>query len=545
MSQFDAVTLGILWDRLISITNEIALSLVRTSFSTIVRENYDLACVLFDSEGRSLAQAALSVPVFIGTAPQTLRHMLARFPADTLRPGDVLITNDIEMGTGHLWDFNVMRPAFRNGRLVGFALSISHVSDIGGRGLSALNLSRYEEGLQIPITRLVRAGELDAGLIELIRKNVRASEQVVGDILANVTATEVGCRNLLEFMSDYGIDDLRPLARAIIGQSEQAMRREIAAVPDGVYENEAEIETHDRAVKLACQVTISGDRLHIGFEGTGPQVASAVNVPLCYTRAMAAYAVKCLILPNMPNNEGSVTPVELSVPPGSILNALPPAATGARNLVGHSVVPLIFGAMADALPGRVQADAGMTNLLNVDGRHANGNAFTTLHFSTGGFGALAGLDGTHATPAPSNMRVMPTEVWEIETSMLIERRNLRPDSGGPGEFRGGLGQEIVMRNDTGSPLTVVAMGRRSEFPPQGLRGGRPGALCVYRVNGAPVSAKGRYVLAPGDRVEMHNAGGGGFGDPARRDPARIRQDLAEGFLTLEGARRDYGFDPDA
>ena len=208
MKPIDAVTLGILWDRLISITNEIALSLIRTSFSTIVRENYDLACVLFDSEGRSLAQASYSVPVFIGTAPLTLRHMLKRFPAETLQPGDVVITNDIDIGTGHLWDINVMRPAFRGKTLVGFTLSISHLSDIGGRGLSALNTSRYEEGLQIPITKLVRAGQLDEELLALIRQNVRASDQVIGDILANVTATEVGCRNLVEFMDDYNIDDL-------------------------------------------------------------------------------------------------------------------------------------------------------------------------------------------------------------------------------------------------------------------------------------------------------------------------------------------------
>jgi len=541
LKPIDAVTLGILWDRLISITNEIALSLIRTSFSTIVRENYDLACVLFDSEGRSLAQASYSVPVFIGTAPLTLRHMLKRFPAETLQPGDVVITNDIDIGTGHLWDINVMRPAFRGKTLVGFTLSISHLSDIGGRGLSALNTSRYEEGLQIPITKLVRAGQLDEELLALIRQNVRASDQVIGDILANVTATEVGCRNLVEFMDDYNIDDLRPLALAIVGQSEQAMRRQIANIPDGVYENRLDIETLDQPVALACRVTIAGDRLHIDFDGTDPQVASAVNVPICYTRAMAAYAIKCLILPNIPNNEGSVIPIELSVPPGSILNALSPAPTGARNLVGHSVVPLIFGAMALVLPDRVQADVGMTNLLNVNGRHRDNRAFTTLHFSTGGFGAMSGLDGADATPAPSNMRVMPTEIWEIETGILVERRSLRPDSGGAGQFRGGLGQEIIMRNDTGNPLTVVTMGRRSYFPPLGLLGGKPGALSQYRINGKTVRAKGRYVLAPDDVIEIYNAGGGGYGPPEQRAMEQIKSDLAQGYITPEGASRDYGF----
>jgi N-methylhydantoinase B len=537
----DAVTLGILWDRLISITNEIALSLIRTSFSTIVRENYDLACVLFDPEGRSLAQASYSVPVFIGTAPATLRHMLRRFPPESLQPGDVVITNDIEAGTGHLWDINVMRPAFRNGTLVGFTLSISHLADIGGRGLSALNISRYEEGLQIPITKLVRGGQMDEALLALIGQNVRVSEQVIGDILANVTATEVGCRNLIEFMDDYGIDDLRPLAQAIIGQSEKAMRFQIAEIPDGVYENQLYIETLEQPVKLACKVTINGDRLHVDFDGTGPQVSSAVNVPLCYTRAMASYAIKCLVLPNVPNNEGSVNPVELSAPVGCILNAVAPVPTGARNLIGHSVVPLIFGALAKAMPDRVQAEAGMTNLLNVNGQLPNGTAFATLHFSTGGLGAMAQLDGTATTPAPSNMRVTPTEIWELETGMLVECRRLRPDSGGAGEFRGGLGQELVMRNDTGHPLAVVVMGRRTDFPPLGLLGGKPGALSKFRVNGKPAHAKGRYTLAPDDVIELYNAGGGGYGPPERRSAEKIRLDLAEGYVTSEGVRRDYGF----
>lgn len=544
MSQFDPVKLGVLWNRLISSANEIELSLVRTSFSTIVRENYDLACVLFDGEGRSLAQGAFSVPAFIGTAPQTLRHMLDRFPPASLAPGDVIVTNDIEMGTGHLWDINVMRPAFRNGRLIGFALSISHLPDIGGRGLSAINLNRYEEGLQIPICKIVRAGEIDVGLIELIRKNVRSSEQVVGDILANVTATEVGCRNLVEFMDDYDVDDLGPVAEAIIGQSEAAMRRQIAAIPDGDYRNTMEVETLDRPVTLACCVSVRGDRLHVDFAGTGAQVAAAVNVPLCYTRAMTAYALKCLLLPDIPNNQGSVSPIELSAPPGSILNAEPPAATGARNLVGHSVPALIFGAMADALPDRVQADPGMTNILNVEGRHPSGRRYATLHFSTGGFGALSDMDGAPTTPSPSNMRVTSSEIWEIETGMLVEGRRLRQDSGGPGEFRGGLGQEIVLRNDTGEPMTILTLGRRSDFPPMGFRGGGAGALCTYRVNGRLVGAKGRYVLQPGESIEMHNAGGGGFGDPRRRSRQRIEEDLAEGFISLEHAQQAYGFSAD-
>ena len=540
MSELDRVNLGILWDRLISVTNEIALTLVRTSFSSIVRA-YDLACVLFDAQGRSLAQATFSVPVFIGTAPQTMRHMLDKFPAASLQPGDVIVTNDIYMGTGHLWDICIMRPAFRNGDLVGFAMSISHLPDIGGRGMSALNLDHFEEGLQIPICKLVKAGDLNTELTDLIHQNVRVPDQVLGDIMANVSAVEVGCRELVGFMDEYGIQDLSTVSQAIISQSEKAMRQSIEAVPDGIYRNSIQVEAFEEPVKLACAIEISGNRLCVDFDGTG----LSLPVPLCYTRAMTCFAVKCLILPSVPNNEGSVNPVELSAPLGSILNCEPPAATGARFMVGHFIAPLIFGAMETALPERVQADPGMMNILNLTGRCRNGKEFATLYFSGGGFGALKGFDGTNTTPAPSNMAVVPTELWEQETNLRVLRRQLRVDSGGAGEFRGGLGQIIEFRNDSGHVVTIAGMGARTEFPALGFGGGRPGARRQYRLNNAVVHPKGRYDLKPGDIIGIEDSGGGGFGDPRKRSLDLILRDLSEDLISPEGARRDYGFDENA
>jgi N-methylhydantoinase B len=433
-----------------------------------------------------------------------------------------------------------MRPAFRNGRIVGYALSISHLPDIGGRGFSAINANMYEEGLQIPITKIVRAGKLNEELIEIIRMNVRVSDQVIGDLLANVASTEVGCRQLVEFMDEYGLEDLNTLADMIIGQSEKAMRKAIEAMPDGVYRNQIQVEAFKEPVTLACAVRVQGDRLSIDFEGSGPALPAAINVPMCYTRAVAAYAIKTLILPNVPNNEGSVTPIEVTAPKGCILDAQPPAATGARFMVGHFVQPLVFGALAKALPDVVQADPGMMNILNVVGRDRQGREFTTLFFSSGGFGALKGLDGTSATPAPSNMMVMPAETWESMTGLRIVSRSLRADSGGPGQYRGGLGQHIVMRNDSGHPLTVYIMGCRTEFPAQGVCGGRAGALRKYLVNGKEVHPKGRYDLAPGEVIELLDAGGGGYGDPAKRDPRAIDDDIRQGFLTRAAAERDYG-----
>lgn len=540
MKDYDPITLGILWDRLISIANEIVLTLVRTSFSTIVRESYDLACVLFDAEGRALAQGTYGMPTFSGTAPQTMRCMLERFPSETLRPGDVVITNDTWMGAGHLWDVNIMRPAFRDGKLVGFAFSITHLPDIGGRGYSAINGNIFEEGLQIPVMKLFREGEINEDLMEILRKNVRVNEMVVGDLMANVTATEVGCRKLVEFMDEYRIDDLQPLSDKIIGQSEAAMRHEISLIPDGIYTNELKLEgLEDEPISIACAITIKGERFMVDFAGTGPTVEASMNVPLCYTRAMACYSAKSLLLPKMPNNEGSVTPIEVSAPPGCVLNALPPSATGARHLVGHNVMPLMFGALANALPERVQAEPAFTNIMNFYGARRDGAEFSTLYFSAGGLGALSGMDGNSTTPSPSNMRGIPTEVWETTTNIWIEKRSLRADSGGAGECRGGLGQITVLRNETGHPLTLLGVGRRDQFPARGLHGGKEGKTRAFFINGQKVNPRRRYILKPGDSLELHDAGGGGYGDPAKRAHKLIQQDIDAGFVTVEGALQDY------
>jgi N-methylhydantoinase B len=542
-TSYDAVSLGILWDRLISISNEIERTLVRTSFSTIVRENLDLACVLFDAKGRSLGQGAYSQPSFIGTSAQTIRHMLAKFPPETLKPGDVLITNDIWQGTGHMFDVNVLCPAFRNGKIVGYAISVSHLPDIGGRGFSAQNANMYEEGLRIPITKLIKQGRINDELIDIIRANVRVDEQVIGDIMANVTSTEVGCRRLVEFMDEYGIDDMTPLADAILAQSERAMREQIAALPDGVYRNEMRVEGPEKPVKLACTVTIAGNRLAVDYAGTDPTVPAAINVPLCYTRALTAYSIKSLILPHVPNNEGSVGPIEITAPPGCAVNALPPSATAARHLIGHFLAPLVYGAMAPAVPDRVQAAPAFTNILNLAGTHRSGENFATLYFTAGGLGAMDGLDGLTTTPAPSNMKVLSTEVVEQKTSLRVIERTLIPDSGGAGKYRGGLGARYVLRNDTGGPVTAIGLGRRAEFPALGLQGGGSGTLRSYLINGESVYVRGRYTLKPGDRVEVRDAGGGGFGDPRARDRARLLDDVRQGFVSREAAVSVYGLDP--
>ena len=539
----DVISLGVQWDRLISIGDEIINSLVRSSFSTNVRESYDLSCVVFDSQGRSIAQGTYSVPSFTGTAPATLAAMLEKFPPRTLRPGDVVMTNDPWIGTGHLFDINVMQPVFRKGRIIGYCMSITHLPDIGGAGFSATAREVYEEGLRLPISMLAREGALDEALFELIRQNVRVPEQTLGDLSANMACTTVGGRMLNEFMDEYRLDSIDPLADAILEHSERAIREQIALLPDGTYRNRIDIEGAEKALELACEIVISGDQIHIDFNGTSPSIRSAINVPLCYTRAMSCYAIKCLTTPHIPNNQGSVQPIQVSAPAGCLLNALSPSPTGGRHIIGHFVVPLLFGALAEILPNQVQADSGMMNLVNVNGLTRDGRPVASIFFASGGFGALQDQDGAATTPSPSNMTGTSIEVWENLTGMFIESKALLPDSGGPGEFRGGLGQRIEFINDSGGDVVISCMAGRTEFAPQGLRGGKPGALRQVLINGRLVHPKGRYVLAPGDRLTTLEAGGGGMGDPLQRARASVKRDLDLGFISPEAAQRDYGWIP--
>ncbi len=538
--EYDPVELGIMWDRVVSIADEVVSALITTSFSTIVRESGDLSCMLFNGDGASLAQGNFSVPSFTGTGPPTLRHMLAKFPPESLEPGDVLITNDPWMGTGHTWDVNVMRPVFRGGRLVAYTLSVTHLPDIGGLGFSTVGTDIYAEGLRLPIQKLLKRGVVNAELMEIILGNVRFPEMVQGDILANIACNEVGGRLLTDFMDEYKLDDLGPLSRAIIERTESAMRAKIALIPDGVYRNAIPVEGIDEPLRLECAVTIRGSDVLIDLEGTTGSVQRAINVPLCYTRAFCNYALKVVTIPDLPNNEGAANPITLTAPPDCVLNALPPRATAGRHVIGHFVAPLIFGALAPALPSQVQADCGMLSQTSMRGTNLAERPVSSLFFAAGGFGALHGQDGRDATPGPSNMIGSPIEIWEDETNITVLHKRLIPDSGGAGEWRGGNGQAIALRNDTGHVLDAACFSSRSEHAAQGYNGGKPGALRETLLNGEHVHPKGRYLMQPGEVLETREAGGGGYGDPSRRARAAVLADIEAGRLTPEGAARDFG-----
>ena len=540
MKQIDPVDLGIMWDRLIAITDEILLSIVRTAFSVGVREAWDLACVVFDAEGRSIAQATLSMPAFIGTAPLTMQHMLEKFPAHTWKDGDVVVTNDPWLGTGHTPDICIARPAFKNGTLVGFVMTISHLPDIGGVGLSVMNTEVYQEGLMLPVCKLYAAGEPVQYLHDLIAGNVRTPEQVFGDIMADIAGCTVGERLIGEFMDEYEIADLQALADGIVVQSEAAIRKEIGAIPDGTYRNQIEVETVTEQVTLACAVTIDGDSVAIDFTGTGPSAPFAINVPFCYTRAWATYTIKTLTTPTIPNNLGALLPVSVTAPLGSILNAQRPSPTGGRHSIGWFIVPLIMGALAEAMPDRVQADSGMASLFICHTSPSGGEAGSTQYFLAGGVGGMKGLDGQHTTPSPTNNAVVASEVWENETGVRVNYRRLLPDSGGPGEFRGGLGQIASLTNTREDTVAIFMFGMRTEFPARGTLGGKPGSTRQFLVDGKAVPPKGRLELKSGETFTIAEAGGGGYGDPLRRDPARVLDDVRTGAVTPEGALRDYG-----
>ena len=542
-STIDIITLGIVWDHLISIADELLLALVRTSFSMTVREAWDAGAVIFDRSGRPIAQGSQSTPAFTGTAFYTIEKLLEIHPAHSLEDGDVIITNDPWIGTGHLADVSVLRPVFRNGSLLGFVMTITHLVDIGGRGASVSSREIFEEGLLIPPIKIYRRGQVNEALLDIIKGNVRAPEQVVGDIMANISGTYAGAVKLNEMLDRHGLEDLQEIAGGIISQSETAIRKKILAMPDGVYNNQLEAETRDeQPLTLACSLKIKTDSVKISFAGTSPCVPYAINVPLCYTRSWCAYTLKCLTTPSIPNNLANVLPLEVTAPEDCILNAQHPAATLGRNTVGWYVVPLLMGAFARALPDAVQAEPGMATAVVFNGTLRNGGKLLDQYFATGGMGAMAGLDGRQTTPAPTNCAMISSEIWEDETGVAVLERRILPDSGGAGQYRGGPGQQVVLKNNTGHPITLSLFGLRTEFPAKGYAGGRDGELRAFSIDNEAVAGKGTHTLPAGGIFTIREAGGGGFGDPGKRSGEKIREDYRKGFITSTGAKKDYGIE---
>ncbi len=529
--EFDAVTLEILWTRLISTTDEAAAALVRTSFSTLVRESYDFSCIVTDERGQSLAQATRSIPSFIGTLPRTVKHFLNEFPPETLEPGDVLITNDIYQGTGHLSDITVGKPIFFKGRMIGFSASTAHAPDVGGKIRSPEPREVFEEGLQIPIMKMIEAGKTNETLVKIIRKNVRTPDLTMGDLWAQVVALDLMEARTIDLMEDYGLETLADLSREIQGRCEAAMRAAIREIPDGTYHSALVIDgLMEEPTHLKMALTVDGDSIDIDFAGSSPQVDRAINCAMCFTFAQTVYGVKCLLSPTLPNNEGSFRPITIRAPEGSIVNPVFPAAGGSRMLTGHFLGTMVLQAFGDVLPKRVMAKPGSPHWgMNQSGVH-DGRPYANMLFYNCGMGATYRGDGLNCVGWPGNISYTSIELTERITPFRIKYRRLRADSGGPGKFRGGLGQDIFFENRSEGLIAVSFLTEHILYPPFGIVGGLPGALGVLEINGEVVHAKRQYVLKKGDTILLSTPGGGGHGNPEERDKAMLREDVEQGYV---------------
>jgi N-methylhydantoinase B len=542
-ARFDAITLEVLWTRIISVVDEAAKAIVRTSFSTLSNEANDFACVLTDARGFALAQNSGSIPSFIGTLPATVRHFLAGIGAQNMRPGDVLITNDPWQGTGHMSDVCLVKPIFHQNEgtggqpiLVAFAATTSHMPDIGGRIRAIEAREVFEEGFHIPLTHLIRAGQVDETLLGLLRANVRTPDQTVGDIWAQVSANELMENRVRRFMEEYALDSLEGLADELFARSERAMRDAIRIVPDGTYRYGIETDGFEAPYRFRVALTVRGDAIVADFAGTSPAQPRAINCVMAYTYAMTAYAVRCALLPGLPNNEGMYRPVKVEAPEGCLLNPKFPAAVVSRAQTGHYVPILILGALHQVIPERVAAAAGSPLwAVAQSGVRDDGRPYTTVLFFNGGMGATAGKDGEHVLSWPSNISSTPVEVAERNSPLFFHYKRMRSGSGGRGRFRGGLGQDMLIESESRRPIVVSFMAERTRFPAPGLAGGGAGGLGAVHINGKTIDHRRQHVLERGDRVLVSTPGGGGYG-PAGRRPADLRaRDRRGGYVGRGGS----------
>ena len=548
-SNFDPLVLETFWSRMISTVEQQAVALIRTSFTPSVAECGDLSACLFDPRGYMLAQAVTGTPGHINSMARCIMHILDVYPVDALEPGDVIITNDPWLTSGHHYDITIVTPIFRGQTLVAFFGNICHTADIGGRPYGPDGYDTYEEGLHLPILKFMRAGQPNDDLHRIIRGNVRSPDEVMGDLYSQMAGDAVGGQRLLEFMDEYGLDSIILLADELIARSERAMREAVAALPDGVYHYETDTDGFDAPIHLALTITIEGDHLVADYAGSSPEVKQAINVVYNYTEAYTTFGLKCALAPDVPNNEGSFRAVTVTVPEGSVLNCRHPAPTAARHLLGHFLPGMVLAALAPIVPDRAMAE-GMAGLwsTNVHGQDSAGHRFTLLSFLSGGTGARRGVDGLSSTAFPSGVAGIPTEVFENRSPLVMLEREFRQDSGGPGLNRGGLGHRIVYSGlRLPEPYRLSPFTDRVHFPAPGLEGGLPGAPGLFELDdGTRLHPKATQALAPDQRLVLGLPGGGGLGNPKERDPELVRQDVLDELVSLAQAREAYGvaFTPD-
>ncbi len=545
---FDPITLEILWRRLISIVDEADSSVARTAFSSLLRDAHDYTCMFTDRFGRELAQGTFATPGQSGAMALGIKNLVNKFPLDYYKPGDIFITNDPWALAGHLNDVCVMGPIFYKDQLVAFTACVFHHSDIGGR-VASDNHDVFEEGLFIPLVKLYDGGVLNEPVLDMIRWNVRTSDEVIGDIRSQIAANHVCAEKIRQMLKESDLENLDDLADQIIGLTEKSIREEIGKIPDGTYQAKGIIEQTKgkEDIVIHASVKVEGSDIIVDLSGSSPQVDWGGNVVFNFTYAYVFMAIKSMFAPDIPNNDGCARPIVLSAPEASVVNCKFPAAVAARMQIGHFLTEIIYRAISGVLPGSVIAGSGGTPAaMNVFyGKRKNGRQWHSVIIRGGGMGAGAANDGNYVYIFPANGANTPVEIFESDTPLIVEKRELISDSGGPGRTKGGLGKREIFRipDDEYAPIPPVNLGiqaGRYTYPAEGLFDGKTGAKGQFLVNGAPGNPYGLTQLNPGDRVTIDAPGGGGYGNPLERDPELVVNDVIEGYISIESAKSDYG-----
>jgi N-methylhydantoinase B len=539
------IRLQIMWNRLIAIVEEQAQTLLRTAFSPIVREAGDLSAGVFDLSGRMLAQAITGTPGHVNSMAESVKHFIQAFPVATMADGDIYITNDPWKGTGHTNDFVVTTPVFRGGRPVALFACTSHIMDIGGIGFGPDASDVFMEGLFIPMLKLAEGGRMNETLMAMIGANTRLPVDTVGDVYSLAACNDVGAKRLLEMMDEFELDSLDALADFICVSSEKAVRAEIARLPQGTWHNRMATDGYDRPIELVAALTVSDRGIHVDYAGTSPPSGKGINVPIAYATAYTVFGLGCIVASKIPNNAGSLKPLTVSAPIGSILNAQPPAPVLLRHVIGQMLPDVVFGCLRQAIPGRVPAE-GASCLWNIimRGPVPGSNSrygFNVVVTSNGGTGARPDKDGLSATAYPSGVRGTPIEIAESIMPLIFWKKELRPDSAGAGRTRGGLGQTIEIESAAGLPFEVLAGFDRVDYPARGRDGGADGAAGqVALASGTKMRAKGIQTIEAGQRLVLQTPGGAGIGKAAERDRAEVTRDVRDELVSPEIANRDYG-----
>lgn len=537
----DAIDLEVRWQRLISIMDEVDNATVKTSFSTIVGESRDFACILVDRDGVSLCQSSLSPPNFCVVLPRTTKVLLSAYPVDTLREGDTLVTNDPWFGTGHLPDYIVITPVFHRNRLVAFMGTVAHLADVGGHPGDIEANDVFTEGVRIPPAKLYEAGQENELLFDIIGGNCRVPNLVLGDLRAIVGTHQVGAKRLREFLDDYDLADLGLMSSEIHGRSERVMRERISELPDGTYEFGLDIDGYRQIVHLHATVRIDGSDVYVDYEGTSPQIPdAAINCTFNTTFASTFYPFKCALVPNIPNNEGLFRPIHVTAPEGSILNTTFPHPVNARAKTTNNINQVLFGALWPAFGEHAQAGSGSIWPFSVSGDTKEHGRFSVHILPHGGRGAMRDLDGLPPIAFPHNSAVTPVEIWESLCPVMITQKALLPDSAGAGRQRGGPGQVMTFKNTGTSTINARVRPDKIYCAPPGLDGAQPGKTGEVLFNGETLSRFPILQFRPGDEIELRMPGGAGFGSPEQREAEKVIDDIAAGILSREAATEVYG-----